>query len=418
MLEHSTGLNLPATLQHAVDRGDPVITQAISYQAAVAEFYGVRDLVAVTNAHFTGDFEVMDIGGMEYLQSLVDMGATLAIPTTRNSTCLNANFTEFLCQASSLVEGELEVTSLLRKLGVIPVNTCIGYQTVYQPTHGEHVAWGDTGAVTYANSVLGARSNFEAGPASLYAGITGYTPNYGYHLDQNRRGNIMCRLNCILDDVADWGVLGALIGSAYRGYWNVPVIELGPAHPTPDALKHLAAALTSYGSIPMFHIVGLTPEAPTVEDAVRGRSIIGDHQIFIDDIIAFYSQYSISTAKPDLVVFTAPQLSLMELGQIVRLLRGRRIQPDVNLIVTTNSMIAAAAADMGLINALTQAGGKLITGTCWYLMDPARTARERGWTTVLTNSAKLANIIKAHGYRPILRRTASCIEAAITGLLS
>ena len=148
-------------------------------------------------------------------------------------------------------------------MDVVTTDTCINYQTVYQPHLGEHVAWGDTGTVIYANSVFGARSNFESGPAALAAALTGRTPEYGFHLPEHRRGSFAVELKAELDDLADWGAVGKLVGEAHQNYYAVPVFHGYRRTPTADELKHLGAALASYGSMGMFHFVGVTPEAPS-----------------------------------------------------------------------------------------------------------------------------------------------------------
>lgn len=393
----------------------PALQRAMRYQLRLAEFFGADHFVPISNAHFTGDFEVMDTGGVAYLESLVSAGAKVQVPTTRNSTCVDPLAVEQLRQRSELVEGELRVGPMLRKMGVITVNTCIGYQTVYTPRLGEHVAWGDTGTVAYANSVLGARTNFEAGPASLFAALTGRTAAYGYHLDEHRRANVYCKVDAPMDDLADWGALGHIVGTRFRGYFNVPVFEIPRAVATPDGLKHLAASLASYGSMAMFHVVGVTPEAPSAETAINGRDLVDRMVVTEQDIDAVYDGHDAGDGSVDIVVFTAPQLSLWEMRDIARLLHDRRIHPDVDAIITTNSMVAKAAEDEGLGNVLSRSGVMLLRGTCWYLMDPSEMRNRLGWERVVTNSAKLANIIKAHGYQPILRRTDECVEAAVAG---
>lgn len=396
----------------------PVLQKALTYQLQVGEFFGADHFVPITNAHFTGDFEVMDTAGLNFLEELAAAGAKVRVPTTRNSTCVDPLAVAQLKQRCTLVDGELRVGPMLRSMGVLTVNTCIGYQTVYTPHLGEHVAWGDTGAVAYANSVLGARTNYEAGPASLFAGLTGRIAAYGFHLDEHRRANVYCKVKAPMEDLADWGALGLITGKRFRGYWNVPVFEFTSADATSDALKHLAASLASYGSMAMFHVVGVTPEAPTVDAAIAGRALVDRVVVTEEDINAVFDAHDPADGVVDIVVFTAPQQSLLEIQRLAALLADRRVHPGVDVILTTNSMVAAAASEEGLTNVLSRAGAMMLVGTCWYLMDPAEMQRQLGWKRVVTNSAKLANIVKAHGYHPVLRRTYDCIEAAVRGKVS
>src|SRR5262249_40054816 len=154
--------------------------------------------------------------------------------------------------------------------GVLMTDTCINYQTIMAPIRGDHLAYGDTGAVIYSNSICGARSNFEGGPSALAAALTGRTPRYGYHLDGHRRATVGFRLTATPSDLSEWGAVGGIVGEACGSYWQVPVIEGVEAAPGSDALKHFGAALASFGSVALFHMPGVTaPDAA----APGGRSL-------------------------------------------------------------------------------------------------------------------------------------------------
>src|SRR5262249_8072680 len=143
-----------------------------------------------------------------------------------------------LGQSAAMAALERRTISALSAFSVLMTDTCINYQTVMAPHRGEHVAWGDTGSVIYANSVLGARSNCEGGPSALAAALTGRTPRYGYHLDQARRATRRFRLAATPGDLSEWGAVGGIVGEACASYWQVPVIEGLQAVPGSDALKH------------------------------------------------------------------------------------------------------------------------------------------------------------------------------------
>lgn len=391
--------------------------RSIEQQISVGEFFGAERFVEISNVHMMGDYEVMGDAGRAYLQGLVDIGGRVAIPTSRNAQCIEYEFAERLRQSPDLIANERTVRDLLVKLGISSVDTCINYQSVYTPHFAEHVAWGDTGTVAYANGVLGARTNYESGPAAIAAAITGRTPAYGFHLDAARRPNARYRVEAPLRDVADYGALGAVIGERARGYWNVPYIELSDATPTPDDLKHLGASLASFGSLAMFHVAGVTPEARDWFAANAGREVIDEATIQHDLIQAVYDRGTPADRKVDLVVFTAPQLSLLELETLDRLFAGRRIADGSTVLITTNSMMRAAAVSTGVFDSLAATGALVMQGVCWYIMDPVAMKKEFGWSRVCTNSAKLFNIIRAHGYEPILRTTSDCVAAALTGMV-
>src|SRR5262249_47514509 len=162
-------------------------------------------------------------------------------------------------------------------LGVLMTNTCINYQTIMPPVIGEHVAYGDTGVVIYCNSVCGARSNFEGGPSALAAALTGRTPRYGYHLEARRRATLVIEVGWTPRDLNDWGALGGIVGRLAGDYWQVPALVGLERAPTSDEMKHFGAALASYGSVALFHMAGITPEARRLADAVGEGDTLPTH---------------------------------------------------------------------------------------------------------------------------------------------
>ena len=193
-------------------------------------------------------------------------------------------------------------------MGARRCDTCINYQTVDSPLYGEHLAWGDTGTVIYANSVAGARSNFEAGPAAMAAAITGRVPRYGLHLSEHRRATVRVEVRDRPAQRSDWGALGCLIGRRVNDYWKVPALVGSGLRPSADDLKHLGAAMASYGSVGMFHLVGVTPEARTEAEAFGGMEPVESFMVNPGDIEGVYLGFQANAEKPDLVVFSAPQL--------------------------------------------------------------------------------------------------------------
>jgi len=389
--------------------------QALELQLEVGEFFGAEQLVPVSNVHMMGDVEVMGDGGLEFMRRMADLGARCAVNTTTNARCFDFDYVERLNQDAGTAEKERELISLLQRMGVMTADTCINYQSLYQPHLGEHVAWGDTGTVIYANSVLGARSNFESGPVAFAAALTGRTPAYGFHLDERRRGNILVQLEAAPKNLADWGAIGKLVGENHQDYFAVPVFVGVEESPTADDLKHLGASLASHGSMGMFHMVGVTPEARTVEDAFGG----GRPRVVTvtdEDVEDLYAGYNTGDGSANLVVFSGPQLSLYELKTLSELLEGKKVREGTTLIVTTNRGNKCAGEKLGYLRKIEEAGGLVLEGVCFYILDSiARLRVENGWGNLVTNSAKLANIIAAHKFNPILRRTEECVEVALTG---
>jgi predicted aconitase len=167
----------------------------------------------------------------------------------------------------------------------------------------------------------------------------------------------------------------------------------------------------------MYHMVGITPEARDESEAFHGRSPEAAGVIEDADLLAFYRTYPAPTDRAEVVVLSAPQLSVFELGRVAELLAGRHVHPDTALLVTTSFAHHEVARRLGYVQVIEAAGGRVLTGVCWYIMEPARMAATFGWRSVVTNSAKLANIIGGYRLTPVLRRTPACIEAAVTGRL-
>lgn len=397
------------------DHGDTV-REALALQVEVGRFFGAKRFVPVTNAHMMGDIEVMGDGGLEWLRRAATSQTRCALPVTTNARCMDPAFVHVLGQDVGEVVKERELIGLLQSMDVTTTDTCINYQTAYQPHFGERIAWGDTGAVIYANSVLGARSNFEAGPAALAAAITRRVPEYGFHLDDHRRGTFVVNVDATLDDVADWGALGKLVGEARSGYFQVPVFTGLQTDPTADELKHLGAALASFGTMAMFHIVGITPEAPSVAAACGpGRR---DEPVTITqaDLENVYDSYLAEPARCDLVVFSGPQLSLWELKRLSERFAAGDAKCVAKVFVTTEAGTLANARRLGYAATLREAGVALMAGVCFYILLNLSEIRTRNaWTTLVTNSAKLTNVIGAHGFQTVLRRTDACVAAAISG---
>lgn len=397
-------------------RGEPV-RRALEFQLEVGRFYDAECFVPVTNAHMMGDIEVMGDSGLDYLRRLARERARSQVPTTTNARCFDFAHVDRLGQDAGEAAKERELIECLRRMNIMTTDTCINYQTLYQPHLGEHLAWGDTGTVIWANSVCGARSNFEAGPAAMAAAMTGRTPAYGFHLDRQRKGSLIVEVATELDDVAEWGALGKLVGEPHQSYYEVPVFTGIRRTPMADELKHLGASLASYGSMAMFHMVGVTPEAPTLSAALGGRKPKVTVRVTRAAIERVFAGYRNPDGTCNFVVFSGPQQSLLELKTLAELFEGRRVHPGTTVFVTTANGVLSAARALGYVQKLEAAGVTLLEGVCVYILQDLTRMRVRnGWTNMISNSAKIVNTITAHRFNTILRRTADCVEIACTGV--
>lgn len=399
------------------DRGQAV-KEALAYQIDVGNFFGAKAFAPIGNAHVMADIELSGEAGLAHLRHLKELGAKCAVDTTTNARCMDMAKAEGLTQDSDAMTKEQEIMALLEGMDMIRVDTCINYQTYHQPTLGEHLAWGDTGTVISANSIFGGRTNFEAGNASLAASLTGRTPAYGFHLDECRRGTIAVDLSAEMTDVADWGALGKIVGHPNQDYFAVPVVQGVTRRPSPDDLKHLGCALASYGSMAMFHMTGVTPEARTSAEAFGGEAPQKTMRVTQDDMDALYAGYKYLDGAENVVVFSGPQLSIFEMHRIAELFKGRKVAKGISCFVTTNNSVMSNARRLGYAQTLEQAGVQLLEGVCFYLLQGlSRIRRMNDWTNLISNSGKLVNTITAHRFNTVLRKTGQCVDIACTGEL-
>ena len=407
--------------EQAMLRGDkgPAIQEAIQYQIEVGSFFEAKRFVPITHAHVMGDIEVMGDGGLEHLRSMGEKHAKCSVPTSSNAQCMHFHDDPRFHQDQVEEEKEREILSRYKTMRIATTDSCIPYQQIYQPKLGEHVAWGDTGTVIYANSVLGARTNFEAGKSSFAASLTGRTPEYGFHLPSARAGSIHVKLQASMTDLADWGALGKIVGHPNQDYFAVPVFDEFNRMPTSDELKHLGASLASYGSMAMFHMVGVTPEAQSLEIAFQSKKPAESMTVTNGDIQAIYDSYHYQNSSANIVVFSGPQLSLFEMQNLAEMFSGRKVAPGMSAVVTTNHMVYSDAKRLGYIQTLEDAGVTIMQGVCFYILQRLSKIREEnGWTNLISNSGKLVNTITAHRFNTVLRRTGDCVEIACTGNLS
>ena len=382
----------------------------------VGRFFDAADTVPVSQVHIMADPEALGPSGVAFLEDLAAMSPRprVAVPTITDPRGVDFATYKRLGQTEAMANLERRATAAFEALGVLMTNTCINYQTVMPPVLGEHLAFGDTGSTIYANSVLGARTNFEGGPSALAAALTGVAPRYGYHLDQCRRGTTHFEIEGRPADLAEWGALGAIIGRAMQSYWEVPVLSGIAAPVTSDELKQFGAALASFGSTPMFHMVGVTPEAPSLAGVFDG-AVPAARKLGRRDIEALMASYRPRDDRLDVVVLAAPQLSLFEMRCLAELLDGRRISERVALLAATSPDIKAAADRMGITATIEASGAMVLSGVCFYQMHAREIGQANGWTRLMSSSAKLVNILGGYGYEPMLASMEACVESAVRG---
>ncbi|MGO1973953.1 MAG: aconitase X [Propionibacteriaceae bacterium] len=383
-----------------------------------AEAADAPRLQEVTCAHIV---DTLLYGGGEtgplFVDKLASMGARVRVPTT-----VNAGSTDAMHPELNRPEADFDFTTArramrqVRDMGCQPTFTCSPFQEPQnQLGFGEHVAWGESNAVSYANSVFGARTNRYGNFLSLAAALAGRVPYSGYHVPENRIGQVSFALSGIPDDVLTDGLfyhaLGYLVGA--RAGERVPVIEGLPAGVAADHLKALGAAAASSGAVSMYHLVGVTPEAGTVRDAFGGSLPASTTKITLDDVNAVRRQWAThATGDPvSAVALGAPHLSVDEIGEVHRLLPANE-KPKVPIYLAMSRRTEEVVKDRGWDERFAAAGVVLVTDRCAYspgILSP-------DLTNVMTDSAKWATYAPAClGATVTIRSIPDCVATALTG---
>lgn len=376
----------------------------------MAEVMGVRRLIDVASAHVDGCL-YHGRAGLEFAERLVAGGARVRVPTTLNVGALDLLHPDRAPHAATAPEARRQMDAYVA-MGCSPTWTCAPYQLPQRPAFGEHVAWAESNAIVFGNSVLGARTNRYGDFIDICAAITGRVPLAGLHRDDERRAAIAFRLEGLPDALLRSDVLYPTLGHVVgRGSGtSVPAIVGLPAGADEDRLKALGAAAASSGSVAMFHAVGITPEAPTLAAATGGADV---PEVLVTATTLRRARDELSTATADrlgAVSVGTPHASLGELGRLADLLDGRI--PRVPVWVNTARDVLAEAERTGVADALDRSGVRVVTDTCTYLMPMIGDVDG----AVMTDSGKWAWYAPANiGATVLLGSLEECVRSAIEG---
>ncbi len=394
----------------------PAFRKAMEILCRLGEIYGAERMVPVSSVHMPGSSVIVaGEAGTRFVEETAARGGVFGVYTTLNPAAGDLERWSTLGFPPDVMANQQRLTAAYRRMGAVACHTCTPYLLGQLPRLGEHVAWGESSAVAFANSVLGARTNREGGPSALASALTGCAPAYGLHLDENRRGQVLVRVGCELRTTTDYGRLGYLVGRECQD--RIPVFTGIPASATLDELKMLGAALASSGSVALFHVAGVTPEALTAEAAFGGRGPEQSLDVTESDLAAGSASLNRARGEPlGLVAIGCPHASVQEIREVAARLKGSRLHDSLHLWVMTAGPTRQMADRMGYTQAITEAGGQVICDTC-PILAPARALVERfGYRSVATNSAKLAHYAPGQWGLPVyFGDLEQCIRAAISG---
>jgi predicted aconitase len=394
----------------------PASQLAMRIVVEMARLAGAAELIGVTSAHIDGCL-FHGQAGLDFAERLLRDGAAVRVPTTLNVASLDLLHPD-------RYRGDPETAGAARRLmnayvamGCRETWTCAPYQLPERPSFGEHVAWAESNAIVFANSVLGARTARYGDFIDICAAITGRVPNAGLHLTDRRRGQVVFDLrvlpNRLLDHDAFYPVLGLLIGAESGRL--VPVVNGLPPGVDEDRLKAVGAAAASSGEVGLIHVVGSTPEAPSLAEALQhGRP----HKVVeVTPAMVRAARDRLTTAgrgQSRLVGVNVgtPHFSVAEFGELVALLAGRSVHPGVEFYASTSRHILARIEAQGWLASLEAAGVRLVVDTCTYVTSIVRDRTG----VVMTSSAKWAWYAPGNlGVRVALGSLRECVESAVEG---
>jgi predicted aconitase len=387
----------------------PGTRKAMEIVAALGQIYGAKRLVEVSSVQVAGvSYRNLGEAGLEFLADWADQGARVRVPTTLNPAGMDLRIWQELGFSERFARRQLAVIDAFEQLGVRATCTCTPYLVGNVPHLGEHVAWAESSAVSYANSVLGACTNREGGPSALAAAITGRTAAYGLHLDENRRATLRVDVRCPVRALADFGALGYLVGRVARNrvVYFVGLAEAELLYPYHVSLKTMGAAMAASGAVALYHLVGVTPEAD------RPDILAPDHEtLVVDELRTAYAALNSEARDIDLVWFGCPHAGLEEIARVVRLLGG--LQTKTALWITTAREVREQAEAEGLVAAVEASGGRVVADMCTVVAP----MRELGFRTAATPSAKGATYLPSHtGLLVRYGTVEQCVEAAVSGV--
>lgn len=392
----------------------PASQIAMRIMATMAQVYGASQLLDIESAHIDGCL-YHGHSGLEFARRLVDGGAQVAVPSTLNVGAIDLIHPEQFQGTAELARRARALMDAYVSMGCQPIWTCAPYQVAPRPAFGTQIAWAESNAIVFANSVLGARTNRYGDFIDICAAITGRAPAVGLHLSDQRRGQILFRLigfsERLLSADVLYPVLGYYIGA--RCLSKIPVIEGLPPTANEDQLKALGAAASSSGAVALFHAVGITPEAPSLQEAFHGSP---PEQLFDVTVADLRSTLARLATAPDgcidVVALGSPHFSLDEFAQLLPMLEQFPPHEDVEFVVCTNRLALAALEQRGWLEALRSAGVKLVVDTC-VVVSPIVKARQG---VLMTNSGKFAHYSPGNiGLQVIFGSLEECVRSGALG---
>ncbi len=345
----------------------------------LGDIYGADKMIPVGSVQVAGvSYKSIGDPGTEFLEDMSSKNTKVKVLTYLNPAGMDLENWRKLGFPKNFAKNQLRIINAFKKMGIVITSTCTPYLAGNLPRFREHIAWSESSAVSFSNSVIGARTNREGGPSALAAAICGRTANYGLHLWENRQPNVRIKVNTDLVYNSDFGALGFLVGKTVKN--KIPYFT-GINNGDTDQLKSLGAAMAASGAVALYHIEGLTPEADLINKKDLETIEIGKKEL--NDT---YENLN-SNEKPDIVIFGCPHASLREISSICEKIKGKKLK--IPIWICTSRLMKEAADRMEYTDVIEKAGGHIVSDTC-MVVSPIE---NMGYNVTGVNSGKAANYL-------------------------
>jgi hypothetical protein len=379
--------------------------KAMELLLAIGDAYDAERMIPVSRAHAASSGQE---GDLYFVELLADGGARCRVPTSTNPVYDIGYFHRFF---DNIPRDEAEVARRVmeayKRVGAMLTWSCVPYLSENIPLYGETVAFSESSATPYVNSVIGAKTNREAAQSALAAGVVGKTPEYGLHIKENRRGTVLVDVEASLKDEFDYSLLGYCVGKAV-GY-GIPVLTGITKRPSTEELINFCAMSNTSGAVSMFYMPGHTVEASTVQEAFQGD--VPEDKIALTDkeLKMVTEELQTASGRIDFVQLGCPHYTLKQVGEVAELLSGKRVHKDASFWVCTSATTKMLADRVGYTRAIEEAGGHVVVDTC---------VDEPCWFTYkdkvgVTDSPKCAYYRRFRDVK--VMRLRDCVESAVEG---
>jgi predicted aconitase len=345
----------------------------------LGEIYGADKMIPVGSVQVAGvSYKSIGEPGTSFLEDIASKNAKAKVLTYLNPAGMDLENYKELRFPEDFAKNQIRIINAFKQMGIVITSTCTPYLAGNLPRFREHIAWSESSAVSFSNSVIGARTNREGGPSALAASICGVTANYGLHLWENRQPNIKIHINADIDFTSDYGALGYYVGKQIKN--KIPFFT-GIKNANTDHLKALGAAMAASGAVALYHIEELTPEADLVE-----KTNLETITVELKDVKETYEKLN-EGSDPDIVILGCPHASLREISTLSEKVNGKQLKKPV--WICTSRMMKEASDRMGFTEIIEKAGGHVVSDTCMVVSPIER----MGYKQTGVNSGKAANYL-------------------------